>query len=134
MGGMETRPRMSPPALGGGWCSTASVHSAVALVRAVMAQYGVQNLDTLALPDFKQHDTRAHPLAQHLGITAIWVSRQGMALVQPLCLTHSARVAQKTGLASVAEACALVVAGPGGRLYGPRVAQGGVTCALAQGV
>lgn len=125
---------MSHHVVGVGWCSTASVHNAIALVRAVMAQHGVQKLDTLALPDFKQHDIFAQALAQHLGMPAMWVSRRAMVLVQPLCLTRSARVAQKTGLASVAEACALTAAGPGGRLYGPRVAQGGVTCALAQGV
>lgn len=53
------------------------------------------------------------------------------AAVQVL-LTESAASRAATGLGSVAEAAALAAAGPGARLLGPRVASGGVTCALAE--
>ncbi|MFT9295430.1 MAG: cobalamin biosynthesis protein [Acetobacter orientalis] len=120
--------------VGFGWRSGASSATALALLRTVMGHYAVQKLDMLALPDFKQHDRVAQELTLRCGIGVVWVTKQSMAVVQPLCLTYSASVAQKVGVASVAEACALVAAGAGGRLYGPRMVQGGVTCALAQGV
>lgn len=50
-------------------------------------------------------------------------------------LTSSTASRAATGLASVAEACALVAAGPGGRLLGPRVISSDkmATCAIAVG-
>jgi cobalt-precorrin 5A hydrolase len=46
--------------------------------------------------------------------------------------THSRRVAQLTGVGSVAEAAALAAAGPKARLLVPRIVVGDVTCALAE--
>ncbi|PWB94962.1 cobalamin biosynthesis protein [Methylosinus sporium] len=47
-------------------------------------------------------------------------------------LTRSLRVEALTGVGSVAEAAALVGAGAGSRLFGPRLASAGVTCAIAR--
>ncbi len=46
-------------------------------------------------------------------------------------LTHSKRSPPRAGVPSVSEAAALVAAGEGARLLGPRIVVGPVTCALA---
>ncbi len=46
-------------------------------------------------------------------------------------LSRSAAVMARFGVPSVAEAAALAGAGAGGRLLGPRLAEGGATCAVA---
>jgi cobalt-precorrin 5A hydrolase len=46
-------------------------------------------------------------------------------------LTRSEAVTARFGVPAVAEAAALAGAGEGGRLLGPRIAEGGATCAVA---
>lgn len=46
-------------------------------------------------------------------------------------LTRSEAVQARFGIPAVAEAAALAGAGAGGRLLGPRLAEGGATCAVA---
>ena len=48
-------------------------------------------------------------------------------------LTRSVSSQKVAGVASVSETAALAAAGPGGRLLGPRIAVGRVTCAVAIG-
>ncbi len=46
-------------------------------------------------------------------------------------LTRSEAVMARFGVPAIAEAAALAGAGAGGRLLGPRLAEGGATCAVA---
>lgn len=87
----------------------------------------------LALPAFWQ----AHPVVRELqaagfGITLIPVT----ALRDVATTTCSPRILDRYGTGSLAEACALVSAGPQAQLVQPRVisADGCVTAALAQSV
>lgn len=120
--------------VGLGWSSQATAASALAVVKAVVAHYAVLHIDKIACPDWKNEKNIACFLAQELNVPLVWVSQHELACVQPACLTQSASVRAKTGLGSVAEACALIGAGPQARLYGPRRVLHNVTCALAQGV
>jgi cobalt-precorrin 5A hydrolase len=70
--------------------------------------------------------------AAEYGLAVRAVGRDEMAGAGTL--TRSARVAARFGTGSVAEAAALVAAGPGARLLGPRVvsADGLATAAIAE--
>lgn len=71
-------------------------------------------------------------LAKVLGLPVVAVSPEVLQ-AQPV-LTHSERVDALFGTGSVAEAAALSAAGPGARLWGPRVvsANGQATAAIAE--
>jgi cobalt-precorrin 5A hydrolase len=71
----------------------------------------------------------AHRLS--LGIEAVSPGR--LAEAEPRLATRSERVARLHGVGSVAEAAALVAAGPDSRLVVPRVSTGRATCAIATG-
>ena len=90
-------------------------------------------IDVLATPAAKA----AHPLvtgmAARLGARVQAISAESLAQVQARCPTRSARALRETGIASVAEGCALAAAGPGGRLVRSRIASRHATCALAEG-
>jgi cobalt-precorrin 5A hydrolase len=68
-----------------------------------------------------------------LNLPILWIERAALKGEQGRCLTRSARAEAEVGLSCVAEAAALAGAGPGSRLVLPRIAGGGVTCALAEG-
>lgn len=86
----------------------------------------------LAAPAFKQDEAGLHEAARLLGLGLRLVREPALAAAQNGCMTRSARVRQATGLASVAEASALAVAGSGSRLILPRIASARATCALAE--
>jgi cobalt-precorrin 5A hydrolase len=88
----------------------------------------------LATPVFKAREAGVQEAARRLGVPLILVEPEALEAVQSRCVTRSARVAAATGMASVSEASALAAAGPGGRLLLARVADRGVTCALAETV
>ena len=73
-------------------------------------------------------------LAEALGLPVVAVPSEALQ-AQPV-LTHSERVDALFGTGSLAEAAALAAAGPGARLWGPRVvsANGQATAAIAEGV
>ena len=73
------------------------------------------------------------PLAGVLGVPVIAVPAGD--LPGQAVLTHSERVDALFGTGSVAEAAALAAAGPGARLWGPRVVStnGTATAAIAEG-
>ena len=73
------------------------------------------------------------PLAQALGLPVIAVAAED--LPGQAVLTRSERVDALFGTGSVAEASALAAAGPGARLWGPRVVatNGTATAAVAEG-
>jgi cobalt-precorrin 5A hydrolase len=72
-------------------------------------------------------------LAAALGLPVWRIAPDRLAGVATL--TEGARSRARFGTGSVAEACALVAAGPGARLVAPRAvsADGLATCALAEG-
>lgn len=88
--------------------------------------------DVLAVPE----DKRAAPLvmqfAAAVGLPVVGVSKAHMTAVKTL--TQSAKVREKRGTGSVAEACALVAAGDGATLLGARVVSSdrNATCAMAE--
>ena len=91
-------------------------------------------LRTLCAPDFKQ--PRIAHFAQTLGLPLVLVSQEELRQGPLPTLTHSARVIERHGVGSIAEACALLGArrlGPAGalRLLGPRASAASATCALA---
>jgi cobalt-precorrin 5A hydrolase len=85
----------------------------------------------LAAPDFKER-ANFDLLAERMGLVLVLVRRADLEAVQGRCLVQSAVTERLVGLAAVAEAAALAVAGPGARLLGPHTSRGGATCALAQ--
>jgi cobalt-precorrin 5A hydrolase len=90
-------------------------------------------IDLLATAEKKAETPVARALAATLDLNMRGISRD--LLAQQDTLTHSAKVAERFGTGSVAEAAALAAAGPGGRLLGPRVisADGLATAAIAVG-
>ena len=72
-------------------------------------------------------------LADELGVSVIAVDAADLARVATMTESAAARAARGTG--SVAEAAALVAAGPGAALLGARVVSADrmATCALAEG-
>jgi cobalt-precorrin 5A hydrolase len=110
--------------------SAAEIETAIA---AALAQAGLAShaLDLLATAAFKGDEP---------GIVAAAAARGGelILIAQPDLeraggrATHSRRVAELTGVGSVAEAAALAAGGPAARLVVPRIAIGPATCALAR--
>ena len=86
-----------------------------------------------AVPEFRAGTAGPREAAGRLGLPIQPVPRVALEAEQPRCPTHSAASLRATGLASVAEAAALALAGPGGRLVLPRIASANATCALATG-
>lgn len=72
-------------------------------------------------------------LAAEQGARVTAVSPETLAAQPTLTQSQASRAARQTG--SVAEAAALIIAGPGARLLAPRVVSADrmATCALAQG-
>lgn len=95
---------------------------------------GFKRPDILAVPDFRSAESGILEAAETLGLPILWIGREALKGEQGRCLTRSARAKREVGLASVAEAAALAATGPAGRLVLPRIAAGGVTCALAEGM
>ncbi len=69
--------------------------------------------------------------ANHLGFGIVYLSREALLERADAVLTPSQHAEKLFGVPSVAEAAALAGAGPGSILIVPRIAAGGVTCAIA---
>lgn len=111
--------------------TVADIVAAVAAARAVLGGAAAAPIAALATADFKAEEAGFREAAACLGVPPIACAIADLAAVADQTLTRSARVAAAVGVPSVAEAAALVAAGPGARLAGPRVAHGNATCALA---
>lgn len=109
-----------------------AAEAVVALLDEAMARAGLRPA-LLAIPDFKRCEPGLAEAARRLGLELRRVSHEALRAEQPRCVTRSGRVEAAVGVRSVAEACALAVAGPRGRLILPRIARAGVTCAFAAG-
>jgi cobalamin biosynthesis protein CbiG len=91
-----------------------------------------RQVDRLAAPDFKSHEAGLRLAAQRLGLPLILIDTAALSAVQGSCVTRSSRAARVFGVASIAEGCALAVAGANKRLLLPRITYGAATCALAE--
>ena len=119
--------------LGLGWNSRATLAQAQACIEPTLSQQLGKELAALAVPAFRHTENLPLQVAKWLGTRIIWVELAAMQQVNAQCQTVSARSMQHTGVASVSEACALVAAGPQGKLIVPRCSMNGVTCAVAEG-
>lgn len=86
----------------------------------------------IAIPDFRADCAALHAAARQAGLPLHIVPRHDLLAAQPRCVTRSARAMAACGVASVAEGCAIAVAGDGARLVLPRIAYRRVTCAIAR--
>jgi len=103
----------------------------IALLRRAEALAG-ESASVLAAPDFRVGEHGLQEAATRLRLPLRWPGHAVLLQVQPRCVTRSERARRETGLASVAEACALALAGPRGALVLPRIASRHATCALAR--
>lgn len=96
-----------------------------------LSHYGLSaaQLDALATVPLKAMEPGLHAAAGRLGLKLIVVTEA--ALDSARTLSRSSASLAQTGAPSASEAAALAVAGPDGRLLGPRIATGSVTCAIA---
>lgn len=105
----------------------------VDLVREVAARHGAP-LSRLSLCtlESKADEAGLHEAAAMLGVDLIFLPLASLKARKGAALTHSPRVQAMLGVGSVAEAAALVGAGPGSRLLAPRVTTPYAACALAE--
>jgi cobalt-precorrin 5A hydrolase len=110
--------------------SAAEIETAIA---AALAQAGLANhaLDLLATAAFKGDEPGIVAAAAARGVELILIAQPDLERAGGRA-THSRRVAELTGVGSVAEAAALAAGGPAARLVVPRIAIGPATCALAR--
>jgi cobalt-precorrin 5A hydrolase len=104
-----------------------------ALVRQALALHGAERIDLLATEAGKAIEPGLQEAARRLSVALAACAAADLQGVTDRILTRSARVLEATGLASIAEAAALVAAGRNSRLLGPRLASARVTCAIAVG-
>jgi cobalamin biosynthesis protein CbiG len=104
----------------------------VDLVRRVAAQYDVAlSRITLCTLESKSQEAGLHDAARELGVDLRFLPLAALRARKGAAATHSPRVQAMFGVGSVAEAAALVGAGPGSRLIAPRVSTPYAACALA---
>lgn len=104
----------------------------VDLVRDVAARHGAPlSKITLCTLESKADEAGLHEAAQTLGVELRFLPLAALKARKGAAATHSPRVQAMFGVGSVAEAAALVGAGPGSRLLAPRVATPFAACALA---
>lgn len=101
-----------------------------AAIEAALAAYGVADVEALATVPAKAGEPGIGEAATRLGIPLVVVDEAALKRAQPGVVTRSAASAKATGLGSASEAAA--IAASGGRLLGPRLATGRVTCAIAR--
>ena len=107
--------------------SAATIEAALA---AALARAGAEHIDVLATTAFKKDEEGILVAAATRRIPLILIEQADLQRVNNH-VTHSRRVAELTGVGSVAEAAALAAGGPAARLLVPRLVVGPVTCALA---
>jgi cobalt-precorrin 5A hydrolase len=119
-------------AIGIGCRAGASASDIVDLVRRVMAQAEFADVDIhLASIDAKRNEPGLLEAARTLACPLAFFSREALAARAADAITRSIRVEALFNLPSVAETAALAGAGPGSRLVLARIAEHGVTCAIA---
>ncbi len=118
----------APSLIAGFGCTSTATQGG--LFRALDAQ-APHRITAIACPEARA--ALLAPLATALGLPLITLPRAALHGIETP--THSARALSAYGTGSVAEACALVAAGPGARLLVARWVSecGQVTCAIARG-
>ncbi|WP_442583249.1 cobalamin biosynthesis protein [Mesorhizobium sp. ASY16-5R] len=105
----------------------------LAAFRAALATHRIKagDVEALAVPEQKSAEPGIHAAAQAWGQLVLVIGRADLARAGEKTLTRSDRSLEVTGAPSASEAAALAALGTRGKLLGPRVAVGPVTCALA---
>ena len=105
----------------------------VELVRRVARTHNVDLSEArLCVLDSKAQEAGLHDAARELGLKLVFLPLAALRARKATAATHSPRVQAMFGVGSVAEAAALVGAGPGSRLVAPRVTTPVAACALAR--
>ena len=118
-------------AAGFGCRRQAPVDAIVAAYHAALAAYGIDAADVMATTTDKRGEAGLDTASRRAGLPLRHFAPEALAAAAGRSLTHSSASLAATGLPSLAEAAALAACGAGGRLLGPRIACGPVTCALA---
>ncbi|HEY8213417.1 MAG TPA: cobalamin biosynthesis protein [Methylocystis sp.] len=107
----------------------------VELVRRVAQTHDVDLRDAkLCALESKAQEAGLHDAARELGVELVFLPLAELRARKGPSATHSPRVQALFGVGSVAEAAALVGAGPNSRLVAPRVTTPVAACALAKRV
>ena len=107
----------------------------VSLIFVALSNFGIaqENLTAIATETSKAHERGIASAARWLSIPIVRCPVADLGRVADQVLTRSLCVQEIKGVPSIAEASALVAAGPNARLLGARVAANKVTCAIAIG-
>jgi cobalt-precorrin 5A hydrolase len=107
----------------------------VSLISVVLSNFGIapENLTAIATETSKADQQGIAGAARSLSLPILRCPLADLGRVADRVLTRSLRVEAIKGVPSIAEASALVAAGPNARLLGARVAANKVTCAIAIG-
>jgi cobalt-precorrin 5A hydrolase len=105
----------------------------LAAIDAALAAHGLkrEELTLVATAELKRGEAGLLEAGSALDLELNIVSEMTLQEAADRTLTRSEISTKQAGTPSVSEASALAAAGPGGRLLGPRVALGPVTCAIA---
>lgn len=103
------------------------------LLSDALAQHGIAEaaLTLIVTEAGKVQEPGLRMVARRRGVELRGVAVEELAAVADRVRTKSDRVLAAKGVPSVAEAAALVAAGPGARLLGARIANPQATCAIA---
>lgn len=119
-------------AIGLGCRSGVTAEAVVALVEDALARVAGAPLALFTIAD-KRTEAGLWDASIRLGLPLVHLPRAALEAAAPAAVTRSERIVALMGVPSVAECAALAGAGPGARLVLPRIAAGGVTCAIAAG-
>lgn len=113
----------------------ASSEDIVSLIFLALSNFGIaqEDLTAIATETSKADQRGIANAARVLSIPILRCPVADLGRVAHQVLTRSSRVQELKGVPSIAEASALVAAGPNARLLGARVAANKVTCAIAIG-
>ena len=107
----------------------------VSLIFMALSNFGIarEKLTAIATETSKADQRGIASAAQSLSVPVVRCLVADLGRVADQVLTRSSRVQEIMGVPSIAEASALVAAGPNARLLGARLAANKVTCAIAIG-
>jgi cobalt-precorrin 5A hydrolase len=118
-----------------GYGRDTSSEDIVSLIFVALANFGIaqENLTAIATEISKADQRCIAGAARSLSIPIVRCPVADLGRVADQVLTRSLRVQEIKGVPSIAEASALVAAGPNARLLGARLVANKVTCAIAIG-
>lgn len=117
-------------AIGVGCRRACPADAVVAVVREACAGFDLAGAGLFSI-EAKRHEAGLRQAATTLGLPLAFLPATALADAAPRVSHRSPRVTAAMGVPSVAEAAALVGAGPGSRLVVPRRAHAMATCAVA---